>query len=427
LKQLYIRLSTISPLAIRSDHAPGGVATANYIPGTTLAGALATVHRLLRPEKTNEFEQWFLSSQILYPNLYPAIFDDPGLQDRNHLPVYPIPKTARTCKRHKGFLFPQKEGNDAHGVRDSLLDWAVFELGQRNKYKRGGVDPLAALETHKECGCGERMDSFEGYYRRNDIVPNQLIAAQEYKRLRTHSGIDRRSGIVQEGILYSRQVFEEGMRFWGMATFLNDENLISGFTRFIGELGDRRSGHEGLLRMGTGRTRGMGKVVIDVRQPKDEQDSFELFQERLKEFNELLHGQAGKFNLSGLDNVFFFALTLHSPLILHDEFLRCRGNIDTSTLEKLLGCSIPELERIYQNAGIQRVTGWQELWGVPRTNEYAIETGSVFLFACVVPPGDAVYKALFELEEHGAGERRAEGFGRIRVSYQPAFSGINLI
>src|SRR5439155_15286989 len=130
MKQLYIRLTAISPLAIRADHAPGGTVGATYIPGTTFVGALAAVHRLLRPQKTSEFEQWFLSDQILYPSLYPAIFDDSGLQDRN-LPVYPVPKTAQTCKRHEGFLFPDKEENDAHGVRDSLIDWALFQLGQR--------------------------------------------------------------------------------------------------------------------------------------------------------------------------------------------------------------------------------------------------------------------------------------------------------
>jgi len=391
---------------------------ASYIPGTTLVGALAAAHRLLRSEKADEFEEWFLSGRILYPNLYPALFDDPGLQDRNHLPVSPVPKTAQTCKRHAGFLFPEGEENDAHGVRDSLIDWALFELGQRREYNPDNADPLAALQTHKECTCGERMDSFRGYYRRNDLIEHQLIAAKEHKRLLIHSGIDRRSGTVQEGILYNRQVFEEGMRFWGMAVFPNDEGLISEFTRFIGELGEKRSGNEGLLRIGTGRTRGMGRVVIDVKQAKDEQDPFESFQNRLKKFDDLLHRQAEHFNLRDLENTFFFALTLHTSLILHDELLRCRGNINASTLEKLLGCSVPGLERIYQNASIRRVTGWQELWGAPRTNEYAIEAGSVFLFACEPRPDDAVYKALFELEEHGAGKRQVEGFGRVCGSDQ---------
>lgn len=415
MKQLYIRLNCISPLAIRSDHAPGGALGANYIPGTTFVGALAAVHRLLRPEKTDEFEQWFLSEHILYSNLYPAAFDDPGLQGRN-LPVYPLPRTAQSCKRHAGFLFPEKEENDAHGVRDGLIDWALFELGQR---KESSGDPLAALEEHKVCKrCGERMDAFPGYYRRNDRAKNQLIAASKHKRLRTHSGIHRGSGTVQEGILYNRQVFEEGMHFWGQAKFPGDGQPLAEFIKFIDGLKDRRAGNEGLLRIGTGRTRGMGRVVIDVEQPKEQPDSFRAFRDRLDGFNAKVHEQAADFKLSGLENMFFFALTLHSPLILHDELLRYRGNIDPSTLEKLLSCPLPGLERIYQNAALRRISGWQELWGVPRTNEFAVEAGSVFLFACPSQPNDEVYRVLYACEERGVGQRLAEGFGWISVSDQ---------
>jgi CRISPR-associated protein Csx10 len=418
MQHLYIRLTTMSPLAIRSDHAPGGAVSANYIPGTTLTGALAAVHRLLRPEKTDEFAEWFLSGQIFYPNLYPAIFDDTGLQNRN-VPVYPVPRTAQTCKRHKGFLFPLKEENDAHGVRDSLIDWALFKLGQRKEHNLENANPLAALEAHKECTrCGERMDSFGGYYRRNDIAQNEIIVAKEHKRLRTHSGINRKSGTVQEGILYNRQVFEEGMRFWGIAKFPGDGQFLSEFTSFINDLRKSGSGNEGLLRMGTGRTRGMGKVTVNVERPKGQQNPFESFQERLNKFDALLHRQAKLFNLSGLENKFFFTLTLHSPLILCDELLRYRGNVDVNCLENLLDCSVPGLEPIYQNARIRRVTGWQELWGVPRTNEYVIEAGSVFLFACTARPEDKVYKALFTLEEQGAGKRQSEGFGHVCISDQ---------
>lgn len=426
MQRLYIRLTALSPLAIRSDHAPGGAVTASYIPCTTFIGALAEVHRLLRSNDVDDFAQWFLRGQVLFPNLYPAIFDDPDLQNRN-VPVYPVPRTAQTCKRHGGFLFPVKEENDAHGVRDSLIDWALFELGQNKEYNSDNVDSLVALEGHKECRrCGERMDSLGGFYRRNDVVKNQLIAAKERKRLSTHSGIDRASGTVQEGILFNRQVFEEGMRFWGMVKLPDDEQLISAFTRFINELGS-----EGLLRIGTGRTRGMGKVTINVERPvvppkersKEPLDPFESFQQRLNNFDDLLHGQAQRFNLHNLQNKFFFVLTLHSPLILHDELLRYRGNIDTSTLERLLkeklyDRSVPGLEHVYQNARLRRIAGWQELWGMPRTNEYAIEAGSVFLFACSSKPDNALYRALFALEEQGIGNRLSEGFGRVCVSDQ---------
>jgi len=121
----------------------------------------------------------------------------------------------------------------------------------------------------------------------------------------------------------------------------------------------------------------------------------------------------------------FFALTLHSPLILCDELLRYRGCIDAAALTEMLknfqipDLKIPDLELIYHTASIRRVTGWLELWGTPRINEYAIETGSVFLFTCSSRLDNTkIQDALFELEEQGAGRRRAEGFGRLCVSDQ---------
>src|SRR5438045_3760905 len=130
------------------------------------------------------------------------------------------------------------------------------------------------------------MDHLDGYYRRNDNDPHQMIAAQvdNYIRLQTHTGIHRESGTVQEGILYNREIFEEGMQFWGQARFPDDEELITSFEAFIAEIGS-----SGLLRLGTGRTRGMGKVTLRVDRTEEKQVSFETFSQRLTAFNNALH------------------------------------------------------------------------------------------------------------------------------------------
>ena len=126
-----------------------------------------------------------------------------------------------------------------------------------------------------------------------------------------------------------------------------------------------------------------------------------------------------------LDEQLFFALTLHSPVILTDEFLRYRSRIDAEVLCELFGIVYDKqneptnaynLKNVYSNFSNRRITGWQELWGTPRTNEYAIDTGSVFLFQCDKSKSEKVLDTLFNLEEQGIGNRRAEGFGRICVS-----------
>jgi CRISPR-associated Csx10 family RAMP protein len=433
MKALSIRVTAESPLSIRADHAPEGARGAPYIPGTTLVGALAAAYRMLNPAQTEEFEQLFLREQVLYPNLYPASFADKTGRDKSgmegtDLPVYPIPKTGQSCKRHDGFctLLADDEAK-GHGVRDSLIDWAIAKLGEA----QNSDDPVAALREHKLCPwphkdwpspntkdklCGEVMDHFNGYYRRNTKTTefnNDMVKARTNTRLRTHTGIDRATGTVEEGILYNREVFDEDTRFWGRIQFLDDENLVKHFEDFI-----KTANRQRLIRIGTGRTRGMGKVTIGVKRLEEAQNDFASFQERLCGLNNLLHKQANKIN--GLDDSFYFALTLHSPLILCDGLLRYRGTIDEDVLQELLGpgYQISGLKRIYQAASVSRVTGWQEMWGLPRTNEYAIDTGSVFLFECTQPLDEEVMHRLFDLEEQGAGKRRVEGFGRICVSDQ---------
>lgn len=427
MKHLALRITVESPLAIRSDHASGGAARTRYIPGSTVVGGLATFYHLLYEgdvQKMALFAPLFLNEQVLYPNLYPAIFEDSeGLQERTRLPVYPLPQTAQSCKRHPGFRFPDTDQNDGHGVRDTLIDWGLFKLAASD-----AAQTLAILRQSKNCQhilhgqtiCGEAMDHYEGYYRRSDIEPDNRIAAQpdNYTRLQTHTGIHRESGTVQDGILYNRQVFEEGMQFWGEVLFPGDDQLLASFEEFLDEI-DAMD----VLHLGTGRSRGMGKVSLAIEpiEPiEDEQDRFHAFSERLDAFNQAFHERAASFKLNVSPENYFFAVTLHSPLILCDDLLRYQGTIDTVALQEVLppDCTIPGLKGIYHAASVRRITGWQELWGTPRAAEYAIESGSAFLFACSSSPDDinALHTALFALEEQGMGKRRAEGFGRICIS-----------
>jgi CRISPR-associated protein Csx10 len=333
VKNFSIELSALSPLAIRADHAPGGAETAKLITGTTLAGSLAAVHRLLRGEEKEEFEALFLSGQVHYPNLYPASFSYEKMQDF-HLPVYPVPKTAQSCKRYKGFLFPKDDDEERHGVRDSLLDWAMFKLSNANDNKEGDITPLKALLEYKTCPhdmsdglgpykrCDATMNHFEGYYRRQRREPYNMIATQDAStRLQTHTGINREFGIVEEGVLYNRRVFVEGTRFWGMIRLPDDEQLANTFETFI-----REASKEKLVRIGTGRTRGLGKVDLSLEAIEEEQDRFSSFKNRLSVFDTALKMQAEKYGIHDL-KPFYFALTLHSPVILCDDLLSYRSSI----------------------------------------------------------------------------------------------------
>ncbi|QBD78669.1 hypothetical protein EPA93_22845 [Ktedonosporobacter rubrisoli] len=447
MKKIYIRLDTLSPLTVRADHAHDGAETAHYIPGTALMGSLAALHRALRGTDEEQFRRFFLNGEIYYPYLYPAVFKDDGLHGQDS-PVYPLPKTAQSCKRHPGFRptsgTKKDEDEETHGVRDSLLDRFLFTYGH-DKLGREGL--LATLREHRRCKgdpekqrpCQEPMDRLEGYYRRNllDLKEAQTAQVKKYLYLHTYTGIHRASGTVQDGILYNRQVFKDGMRFWGMVQ-LADEQLGKDFKKFLQD-----ANASGMMHIGTGRTRGMGKVWVDFDDYEKETYS-EKIEKRLDELNNCFQTHVKTYGFKELETRYFFALTLHSPLILANDSLSYRGSLDEQTVADLLGnrarawsdeeakqrlCKKLEelrahledysksLKLEYYAASIRRITGWQDLWGMPRTNELAIDTGSVFLFSLPAPALDAdILRALYQLEAQGAGKRRAEGFGRICVS-----------
>ncbi len=426
MQHFSLKLEAMSPLAIRADHAPGGVENAGYISGTTLFGSLAALHRLAHPEDTytSTFEQLFLRGQVQYPDLYPASFANEDFEKDDNLPVYPLPNTAQSCKRFPGFRTDAGEevDDERHGVRDSLLDWAIFALG--NEVKSHDLETLLRpLRAQKDCQvCKELkrppkpMDHFSGYYRRIKSDDKEHLARAEAEtRLQTRTGINRMTGTVQENILYSRQVFEGHTRFWGMIHV--EDELASALQRFIEEIGE-----SGLACIGTGRSRGMGKIHFHLSHvPTDEQDRFNSFKQRVEKLSRMLRSQAESTFGSLELQPFYFALTLHSPVILRDELLRYRGTIDEQTLKELLALPTDTFpadtfKLVYQNASTKQVMGWNELWGLPRTKEIAIETGSVFLFSSTAEPHEKLLRALFELEERGIGQRKAEGFGRICVS-----------
>ena len=423
MKNYALTLRADSPLTIRADHAPGGAASAQYIPGTALAGSLAAAYRLFYPDNNSGFEDLFLNELIWFPDLYPASFKkSEEFQNATASPVYPLPKTAQSCKRFPGFHPTQYETDvtePRHGVRDSLLDWATFALADQTASSTDLL--LKPLEAHKNCPvCGKLkldrpMDNLTGYYRR--LGPGgPMLKARVDTRLQTHNGINRITGTVQEGILYNREVIEEDACFWGLLK-LSDE-LAQPFEAFIDRVANAEAGW---LRIGTGRTRGLGKVDLSISSPEGLADRDD-FRKRLEGFDTKLREKAQSFNLS--TSPFYFALTLHSPVILSDGWhgyytsINANTILQNDTLESRLGLAAKSLKLLCQFSGTRRVRGWNELWGTPRTNELAIDTGSVFLFTCNQSLDDTLTDALYRLEEEGIGRRKAEGFGRICISDQ---------
>lgn len=410
MKHFYISLHTLSPLAIRASHAESGTKLAQYIPGTAVLGSLASAHRLLRPDAEDEFDRLFLQQRVLFPHLYPACFADKDMNGA-YTPVMPLPKTAQSCKRFPGFC-PLDEGADdkPHGIRDSLLDWTTFAL--LDSPGQTLTTLIESFQDHKHCKhCKHAMKHEHGYYRCNRQNIHQRMSAETHKHLQTRTGMNRESGTVEDGILYSREVFDQGMPFWG--EILVPDELVPTFRGLVKEADE-----EEIMHMGTGRTRGMGQVTLKLRDAGLQED-LATFQERLLAFDQALRACASKAAPSA---GFYLAMTLHSASILCDPFLRYYTAIDGALFETLLRPYLPQdypaitWQRIYQATEVYPIHGWNEVWGTPRSIDYALEMGSTFVFACSQALDSTLTQALQALEEEGIGRRRAEGFGRIRFA-----------
>lgn len=157
----------------------------------------------------------------------------------------------------------------------------------------------------------------------------------------------------------------------------------------------------------------------------EDEQNFELsISDRLNKLNEELK-DLGRY---------FFSVTLHSDAILRDEILRFKSTLDTcdliETLENLSNppCSndIGMFKQIISSFQHHRnwlsthlVTGWNTALKLPKEDEAAISKGSVFLFctdeSLTDKQKDNLARMFLLIEQVGIGERRNEGFGKIRV------------
>lgn len=395
------RLTDSGPLSFRAGRETPNAETLPYVPGNALLGGLASSHTLLKPQDSGEFNSFFMTDDSSFGNLYPASFARPqsGELQGNIDPVYPLPATARSCKRFGGFKFDVDDPIDEphHGVYDALILWALFSLsGQRRP---------EILESLKECHCTESLDRLDGFYRRNAFDAEKMGKAKVKLGLRTRTGINRASGTVQQGILYSRQILQ-ATEFWGTLTV--EDSQAESFKEFVEEANSKR-----LLRVGNNRTRGFGRIILNL-EPESQTDTTQDITARLQSFGDELNRQAKKWNIAlPPEYQFYLPLTLTSDAIIFDRLLRHRRSIDPEYLESI---GIWGAKPIYQNSGLRRVMGWNDLWRLPKPDDLAITMGSVFLFGVTAPLNDELLRVLLNIQNNGLGARRREGFGRLVVA-----------
>lgn len=400
-------LTAETPLSFRAGREAAQSGTLSYIPGTVLRGGLAAAHNIIRDDH-EEFADFFLRDRILFGNLYPASFarEAQAALDDAEFPVRPLPATARTCKRFRGFRFmADEEGKERHGVSDHLIPWALFALsGYKNTMP---LTAVADCQYEGDSGiCGEPIDALDGFYRRG-WEWHEIGKAEARKAIRTRTGISRTTGAAREEILYSREVLRQGTAFWGTLR-VEDQDLFDAFQSFVEDVI-----HGGWLRLGNNRTRGFGRVAVDLPLIQDEEDVDALI-ERAQTFDAKLREAAEDAEVDTPHGL-YVPLTLTSDTILLDRLLRYRMRVDDEYLAQTWGLEGAEL--VYQAAGTRQLSGWSALWGLPKANEWLITKGSVFLFGFPEPADrQSFYEILLRIQSEGIGARRSEGFGEVVVA-----------
>lgn len=398
---LNVNITARAPLVF-SERRPDGQfrQSTRYVPGAVIRGALA--QQLLdagehsKEHPGEEFTALFMADDApLFRNAYPALdAQGSGLSGSR-----PLPATAYGCKAEGGFA--------KHGVFDSLIDRLCREeLKSRIPYL-----PRCMNSEHKEEDETEganRVEARDGFYLdtpggRSDVkVPLQLTG---------RTALNRRRKVSEEGLLYSPFVIAEASRSNGTATAFRGSVVVNEKTR---ELVTRRLSQ--LTHIGSGVARGFGRVDVNVEGEADDdlagrvQQFNELAVERRKLWSRLPHDEQTRSD----EGVTYFTVMLVSEAVLRED-----GWTPTVRLEPLQFFSDDVLRKarlLRCYAGVEYRGGWNTAWGLPKDTEPVARMGSVYVYSTARTRADAgLLKGLRELEEQGVGERRAEGFGQVRV------------
>ncbi|MEM8806720.1 MAG: CRISPR-associated RAMP protein Csx10 [Cyanobacteria bacterium P01_G01_bin.38] len=402
MKRIDLTITALSSLAIGQRKPGGSVSEAlDYIPGTVIRGAIASA--ILRnadhePAAGDDFHRLFLDdTAAVFHNAYPAIAhlkDDQYIISEGDVQV--LPATALSAKTGGGFK------PEHLGVFDSLIDSFCaksqgYFYGPNDIYNNL-VEPFGGFYSQSQ-----------GHYYRHAVS----------KRLLTRVGINRRRATAQDEILYSIEVMNESQGkqervrtvYRGSIFVQDSDDLATQLYDFL----QQRCHH---LRIGGSASRGLGKIRLDVAQPKAETAS--STQDRINAFNTKLKERWHWWNILGgadsdpTDKESFFTLTLQSDTILTEDWRRTTV-VSPAMLAPIIGLEVGEITLHAAYTSHDYRSGWNSAWGLPKDTELVTKKGGVWLFSIPKDKQGDCYGALAKLERLGLGNRCSEGYGQVKV------------
>ena len=159
-----------------------------------------------------------------------------------------------------------------------------------------------------------------------------------------------------------------------------------------------------MLQIGAAKTRGLGTVHLDFfPEPTSPlvplEERFDELQQVWSQVSE--HDPDQK----------IFTLTLNSDAIVLDELWRYCSVLDECLLAREVDAALSCcLKRWFTSTRI--VSGFNSAHRLPKEDELAITKGAAFLYTTTVCRS-TLLSWLEDIETHGIGERRSEGFGQV--------------
>ena len=380
-KHYRITAKMLAPLMVRQKRQTGTPHTLDYLPGSTLRGALAaTCLRTGKTAASSFFKKLFLDHPVHFCDLLPV----PDGESISSV----LPLTAISCKREPGF--------DRHGVFDTLAVMAASRIEK--------IPPDKASWECPHPGCGEDMKPFGGFWNSNLDCPRKFEPNVIVNR---HTGIDRTTGTAATSMFFITQAIAEYYKgadihdpefypqYLSGGIFLDDQEVDLLLT-LIGNP----------VFAGADRTRGFGELSLELRQVAD-QGAYLPESESIDKWSRIFRKRLKSRMSKAPEKGVYFSVKLESNAILLDQFLRPVSEIDA--LASL------NVEPIAKVTGAKMIHGWHAAMGLSRPDDMATAMGSVFLFRYKGDDINSLTEGLKSLVINGIGVRREQGFGRVSI------------
>jgi CRISPR-associated protein Csx10 len=360
MKVITYRIELLEPTlvtALQGD--PNEGVAFDYIPGSALRGAIIKKYLQVNHLKDldaadPDIRRLFFNGTTRYLNGYPL--------DRLDKRALPTPLS-----------WHQEKGNE-----EDIFDFAVEMPDEEDDKQWHGV-------SKPFCSLGEPED--KGKRKVRLVQPDRHIAVhtartRRFGRAMPANVIDPSKGDMP-GAVYRYDALAAGQTFEAMVICDNDADVDKIRPLLSGE-----------IMLGGSRSGGYGRAKLEVVR----EDSADNWRE------------VGLPFMTEVDCKLIITFLSHALIRDRNGQFTADPHVVTEALSQRLGVPL-QLQRAFLSGEI--IGGFNRKWGLPLPQALAVKMGSVFVF----DKPDCEESRLRQLELHGIGERRAEGFGRVAVNW----------